>query len=123
MKIRFTSVTTEEVGGSFKGISAEYEARDSDGAGNIAIDSGGLAPSDSYQPTYGSLAAVAGLTQSQIYNDFYDTREIDSEIVGELWKRDLQESLDTQIEIAQVSAGLKTIESVDEITDQEPITI
>ena len=70
MKIRFTNVTTEEVGGSYIGIAAEYEATDSDGAGNFAIDSGGLAPTDSYQPTYISLASIEALTQTQLYADF-----------------------------------------------------
>lgn len=123
MKLRFTSVTTKQVGASFKGTSALYEARDSDGVGNIGIDSGGLAPSDGYQPTYASLAVVQGLTQSQIYNDFYDTREIDSEIVGEIWKSDLQVRLDNQIAQEQYNAGLITIDTVDDITDQTPINI
>ena len=146
MKIRFTNVTVKDVSDQivgmpmtvYQGISADYEATDSDGSGNIAIDSGGLAPTDSYQPLYtGGMAQVEALTQTQIYNDFYPLNEIEvligvdsdgeelyeTQIVGELWKQDLQETLDNGIERAQVAAGLITIESVDEIADQDPITI
>jgi len=128
MKLRFTSVTTEQVGSSYKGITASYEARDSDGAGNISIDSGGLSAPQTGAPTYASLAVVEALTQTQIYNDFYDTTVIvidsfNSEVIGEAWKADLQESLDDGIKIAQVDAGLVVIETADEIADQTPITI
>lgn len=128
MKIRFTEVTTEEVGGSYEGVSASYEARDSDGAGNFAVDSGALSAPQTGSPVYASIAAVEALTQTQIYNDFYDTTVIvidsfNSEVIGEFWKADLQEKLDFQVKAAQVEAGLVVFETADEITDQEPITI
>lgn len=121
-KILFTEVVTEPDGGSYKGIAAYYEATDSDGAGNIAVDSGGIAPTDSYQPTYASLAAVEALTQTQIYNDFYPTKEVDSQILGEIWVEGIQETLDNQISIVQ-QQNTPTFESVDNITDQTPITV
>ena len=132
MKIRFTQVVTENVGGSIKGISASYEASDSDGFGNVGIDSDTLAPSDSYQPTYASVAAVEALSQTQIYNDFYDTRQLvvdsfNTIIYGEIWLEETQENLNLQIEVAQnkvaAEAGTSSIEVADEITDQTPIDI
>ena len=125
MKIRFTSVTTEGVGGSYEGSSALYEATDSDGAGNFAVDSGALAAPLTGAPVYASIAAVEALTQTQIYNDFYDTSVVDSsgQTVGEAWKADLQEKLDNRIKAAQVEAGLVVFETADEIADQTPINI
>ena len=124
MKIRFTSVTTENVGGILKGVSASYEVRDSDGFGNVGIDSGGLAPEESLQPTYASVAAVEALTQTQIYNDFYDNTVIDSSgiTVGQAWLQDLQETLDIQVKVAQVQSN-NPFESADNIADQTPINI
>ena len=122
MKLRFTNVTTKNEGGTLKGISASYEATDSDGFGNVGLDSGGLAPSDAYQPSYSSIAQVEALTQQQIYNDFYPTEVIDSESVGEMWLADLNESLEFQIEIDK-ETKTPTIESADNITDQTPINL
>jgi hypothetical protein len=153
MKIRFTEVVTQEVGGVYEGISAAYEATDSDGFGHVGLDSGALAAPQTGAPVYPDLATVEALTQSEIYNDFYDTTVIvtgpqdaeiaidsintygvlglgvslsglvDSEVVGETWLSDLQEELDLQIEIAKVESGAVVIESVDNITDQTPIDI
>ena len=122
MKLRFTNVTTQDVNGQLKGISASYEATDSDGFGNVGIDSGGLAPSDSYQPSYSSIAQVEALTQTQIYNDFYPTEVIDSESVGEMWLAGLEENLELQIAIDKESKT-PTIEIADNITDQTPINL
>ena len=122
MKLRFTNVSTQDVNGQMKGISASYEATDSDGFGNVGIDSGGLAPSDSYQPSYSSIAQVEALTQTQIYNDFYPTEVIDSESVGEMWLADLEESLELQIAIDKESKT-PSIETADNITDQTPINL
>ena len=126
MKIRFTSVTTEQVGASFHGSSALYEATDSDGAGNFAVDSGALAAPQTGAPVYASIAAVEALTQTQIYNDFYDTTEIEidsfnSEVIGEMWKNDVQVKLNNRVKTAQVEAGLVVFETADEIADQTPI--
>ena len=131
MKLRFTNVTVKDVSDQivgmpmtvYMGISADYEATDSDGEGNVGIDSGGLAPSDSYQPMYaGGLAQVEALTQTEIYNDFYPTEMIDSESVGEMWLADLQESLDLAIEVVQETVSPK-MESTNNITDQTPINL
>ena len=122
MKLRFTNVTTQDVNGQLKGISASYEATDSDGFGNVGIDSGGLSPSDSYQPSYSSIAQVEALTQTQIYNDFYPTEVIDSESVGEMWLAGLEENLELQIAIDKESKT-PTIEIADNITDQTPINL
>ena len=128
MKIRFTEVTVENIGGVLTGLSASYVATDSDGAGNIGVDSGGLAAPETGAPTYASLAAVQALTQTQIYNDFYDTTVVvvdsfNSFIIGEEWKSDLQEALDIQVAATQFEAGLVPIDTVDNITDQTPIDI
>ena len=141
MKLRFTNVTTQDVNGQLKGISASYEATDSDGFGNVGIDSGGLAPSDAYQPSYSSIAQVEALTQQQIYDDFYPAEtitvvvgyELDleneeiieitkEESVGEAWLQDLNESLELQISIDKESKT-PTLESVDNIIDQTPIIL
>ena len=122
MKLRFTNVTTQDVNGQLKGISASYEATDSDGFGNVGIDSGGLAPSDAYQPSYSSIAQVEAPTQTQIYNDFYPTEVIDSESVGEMWLAGLEENLELQIAIDKESKT-PTIEIADNITDQTPINL
>ena len=124
MKIRFTEVVTKEVGGSYEGTSAAYEVTDSDGAGNFAVDSGSLAAPSTGAPVYASIAAVEALTQTQIYNDFYDTNPIDSfQTIGEAWKEMTQSDLDGLVGAAQVASGAVTFETADEITDQEPITI
>ena len=122
MKLRFTDVTVENIGGTLTGVGASYEARDSDGFGNVGLDSGRLAPPDSFQPTYASLAVVQSLTQTQIYNDFFDNRIIDSEVVGQVWLDDLQETVNTQVKIAQVNAS-NPFDTVDNIADQTPIDI
>ena len=150
MKLRFTNVTVKDVSDQivgmpmtvYMGISADYEATDSDGEGNIGIDSGGLAPSDSYQPMYtGGVAQVEALTQQQIYSDFRpaemievvvgyefdsDTKEItpvtEEESAEEAWLADLQESLDFAIEVVQETVSPK-MESTNNITDQTPINL
>ena len=130
MKLRFTNVTTKDVSDQIvgmpmtvlMGISASYQATDSDGFGNVGIDSGGLAPSDSYQPMYSSIEQVEALTQTEIYNDFYPQGIADSESIGEAWLSSLQESLDLQISIDKESKT-PTIETADNITDQTPINL
>lgn len=127
MKIRFTEVLVEDIGGTLTGVSASYEARDSDGAGNIGIDSGGIGAPETGAPTYASLAAVQALTQTQIYNDFYDTTvevidSFNSFVIGEAWKADVQETLDLQVKITQQETN-DTMDTVENITDQTPIEI
>ena len=124
MKIRFTEVLTEQVGGSYEGTLAMYEVTDSDGAGNIGVDSGSLSAPQTGAPVYASLAAVAALTQTQIYNDFYDTTAIDSfQTVGDAWKETTQEDLNAQVQVSKLDAGQVVFETVDTITDQTPINI
>ena len=150
MKLRFTNVTVKDVSDQivgmpmtvYMGISADYEATDSDGFGNVAIDSGGLAPSDSYQPMYtGGMAQVEALTQQQIYSDFrpaemievvvgyeFDdntneiTPVIEEESAEEAWLAELQESLDYAIDVVQETVSPK-MESTNNITDQTPINL
>ena len=141
MKIRFTDVTTEPEGGQLKGLSAYYEASDSDGLGNVGIDSGGISPTDSYPVFYADVATLESRTQTQLYNDFYpkqvvqvivgyeldlEGEEVDpiyqAEPVGEAWLRDIQEVLDINIEIDKQSKN-PTIEIIDNIADQTPINI
>ena len=149
MKLRFTNVTVKDVSDQIVGMpmtvlmgtSASYEARDSDGFGNVGIDSGGIAPSDSYQPMYSSIAQVEALTQQQIYDDFYPTETItivvdyeldlenetinqitEEESVGEQWLASIKENLELQISIDKESKT-PTIENADNITDQTPINL
>ena len=104
MKILFRDVIVEEVGGSFKGLSANYVASDSDGSGNVGVDSGSISPSPGFEPTYSSLAQVEGLTQTQIYNDFYPAETIEV-VVG--YELDLEISSDLEMDSA---SGLPTLD-------------
>lgn len=92
MKIKFTSVTLKDVSDQivgmpmtvYEGIAAYYEATDSDGFGNVGVDSGGISPTEGYEPFYSSSAQVEALTQAEIYEDFHPRGEFSVTIDSDL---------------------------------------
>ena len=123
MKILFTEVTVEDRSGTLTGTSAEFEMTDSDGLGNSARDSSSVSPTVGLEPTYASLAVVQSLTQTQIYNDFVPSGTDsfgNSETDG--WKAIVEEKMDDLVKISAQETN-DTIDVVDNITDQTPISI
>ena len=123
MKILFTEVIVENRSGTLTGLAADYEITDSDGFGNSAVDSGSMSPNEGLEPTYASLAAVQALTQSQIYSQYLPSgTDSDGNSFADIWKEEEQESINEQIQLVKQETN-DTIDVVDEITDQTPISI